>query len=487
MTATTLLLEVAARLESPDTLAALHAAIEANPQLLVGDSHAVRAILGPIIPFESRTARIMRTINQSIVITSTWYLHQNLLTPAGLNVKDVRGADGWRIVLVFHRDGKAMTVTHIRREESLPSSTDAFELEWDVHLSFDGDAVFQGAMLKLLSFEINYERAGAMSQTRIDDLLHRFCHGNQVVLEQTVAAKFVSLPRASVSSNMSSAGSMPRSGSDSLFSTGSLPRRSAAASPTPAPIQAASLSASASTHGTAPAAHASKPSTSVAASATAAAPSSAASALQGPALSLSRPAAPRFNSAPSGLSSLLASATSASSDVGSAVSTSDVATPDHPLDGSNTAQSGSDTNAKTSMSDTMPTDMSVLTSTSTAFEAGVITTSTNANANAKPASGPMNGASVGATSASMATIVPVSASVSAGDLAGPAASTVPPKLATKHDVPITSRLSTSESAAAAIAAAAAAAAATKKKPAKLSFWSSWFGRSSSSAAAPSLD
>ncbi|KAJ1339320.1 hypothetical protein BSLG_006054 [Batrachochytrium salamandrivorans] len=130
----------------------------------------------------------MRAINQSVVITGTWYLHLYLLTPAGVHVKDVQGADGWKVLLDFHRD-RAMFVTHIRREQSLPSSTDAFELEWSIHLSFDGDAVFQGAMLKLLSFEIARDHQH-MSPTRVKELMTRFCNGHELVLGAVYLATF---------------------------------------------------------------------------------------------------------------------------------------------------------------------------------------------------------------------------------------------------------------------------------------------------------
>ncbi|KAJ1344555.1 hypothetical protein BSLG_000079 [Batrachochytrium salamandrivorans] len=191
VTATQLLVDVAARLEHPSVVKALLEAIATNPDLALGNSAAIKFLIESVLTQQSRTARLVRAINQSVVITGTWYLHQNLLAPAGVQVKDVRGAEGWRVLLDFHKD-KAMYVTHVRREQSLPSSTDAFELEWSIHLSFDGDATFQGAMLKLLTFEIAQHHP-SMTQNRVRQLMSRFCNGHEMVLEQTLAAP-VSLP-----------------------------------------------------------------------------------------------------------------------------------------------------------------------------------------------------------------------------------------------------------------------------------------------------
>ncbi|OAJ36058.1 hypothetical protein BDEG_20271 [Batrachochytrium dendrobatidis JEL423] len=193
-TATQLLLDVASQLEQPAIVCAMHQAIVDHPDLSIGDTSAVKFLIEHVLTQKSRTARLMRAINQSVVITGTWYLHQNLLTPAGVHVKDVQGADGWKVLLDFHRD-RAMFVTHIRREQSLPSSTDAFELEWSIHLSFDGDAVFQGAMLKLLSFEIARDHQH-MSPTRVKELMTRFCNGHELVLEQYISQHSATLGSA---------------------------------------------------------------------------------------------------------------------------------------------------------------------------------------------------------------------------------------------------------------------------------------------------
>eukprot|EP00842_Homolaphlyctis_polyrhiza_P006025 jgi/Hompol1/6423/HPOL_003483-RA len=185
--ATQLLFEVASHLEAPAVLESMSAALQEDPSLASGDSHAVKFLIESVLTPTSRTALLMRSINQAVVITAAWYLHQNLLAPAGVQVKDVRSADGWRVILDFKNDNRALFVTHIRREQSLASSTDAFELEWSLHLSFDGSVIFQGCMLKLESFAIAEDHS-LMTPSRIDSLMRHFCNGNQLVLSQEVAS-----------------------------------------------------------------------------------------------------------------------------------------------------------------------------------------------------------------------------------------------------------------------------------------------------------
>lgn len=174
---------LAEALEPTETQQRLKNELVANPSLRSCDRHAMQHLIDDVLTTDSRTARIVRTLTQSVVIIASFYMYQNLFEPAGVLVRDVEGEEGWQIAVNVEQ-GKAVHVTHIRKERSIPSSSDAFRLEWSIHLSFDSDAVFQGAMLKLLSFQLT--DADSMDSNRISFLNRHFCFGNEIVVEQSL-------------------------------------------------------------------------------------------------------------------------------------------------------------------------------------------------------------------------------------------------------------------------------------------------------------
>lgn len=209
------LVAMAERLEPPTTVAALQNEIANNPDY-AGDHIVIKHLVEDLLTTSSPTARLMRALNQCIVLTGAWYLHQNLLGPAGLMAKDVRGPEGWTIIIRFceavegppidatqddpiyptiedttptattpinttaHR---AIYITHNRRESSLDGAAERFELDWAVHLAFDERAQFQSAMLKVKRFHV---ADGTVGHIRWRELMGRFCGNEGLVIEQEV-------------------------------------------------------------------------------------------------------------------------------------------------------------------------------------------------------------------------------------------------------------------------------------------------------------
>ncbi|KAJ3071283.1 hypothetical protein HK102_006470, partial [Quaeritorhiza haematococci] len=111
--ASTILLDLARRLEPPETLAALQEALaptltgttangKEKTKTLTLDARPMQHILEKVLTPASRTARLLRSINQAIILSGTWYIYQNVMSVVGLMTKDVRGPEGWRIRIHFH-------------------------------------------------------------------------------------------------------------------------------------------------------------------------------------------------------------------------------------------------------------------------------------------------------------------------------------------------------------------------------------------------
>ncbi|KND00263.1 uncharacterized protein SPPG_04593 [Spizellomyces punctatus DAOM BR117] len=235
------LLTLARHLEPEATLTALRDEIKKSSYCAQGDHIAVKHLVTNILTTSSPTARLLRALNQCIVLTGAYYLHQNLLGPCGLMARDVRGPEGWKIIVRFceaiepsddrdnemqndesedppvpatasdipvnlppttlpspssqpvHRN-RAIYISHQRRERSLDGAPERFLLDWCVHLAFDQTAQFQGAMLKVARFEVDHK---GVDPARRDELLRRFCGTDGLVIQQEVVNGVVgsTLPR----------------------------------------------------------------------------------------------------------------------------------------------------------------------------------------------------------------------------------------------------------------------------------------------------
>jgi len=88
------------------------------------------------IGLDSKTGRIFRATNQSILFPAILHLRQQVYGEEVGMTKDVRRPDGWVIKIQL---GDANFVTHTRWEQSIaePGSPEFFEVQWEIRLSFD--------------------------------------------------------------------------------------------------------------------------------------------------------------------------------------------------------------------------------------------------------------------------------------------------------------------------------------------------------------
>jgi len=88
------------------------------------------------IGIDSKTGRIFRATNQSILFPAILHLRQQVYGEEVGMTKDVRRPDGWVIKIQL---GDANFVTHTRWEQSIaePGSPEFFEVQWEIRLSFD--------------------------------------------------------------------------------------------------------------------------------------------------------------------------------------------------------------------------------------------------------------------------------------------------------------------------------------------------------------
>lgn len=95
----------------------------------------VESLFQNTIGLDSKTAKVFKTLTQAIIHTATFHIKANLKTD--IMTGDVRGPDGWQIVVLFAHD--VINITHRRREKSLDSlgPKHQFWYEWVLHMVFD--------------------------------------------------------------------------------------------------------------------------------------------------------------------------------------------------------------------------------------------------------------------------------------------------------------------------------------------------------------
>lgn len=92
---------------------------------------------------DSRTIRVLKTINQDLVAHCTCELKEHITSR--FMTKDVRTPEGWRIVIQLPKEeaGAGIQVVHTRREQSIDLGGDVrnhWEFEWELKLLLDSGA-----------------------------------------------------------------------------------------------------------------------------------------------------------------------------------------------------------------------------------------------------------------------------------------------------------------------------------------------------------
>jgi hypothetical protein len=142
--------EVAARLESEETLGRLKKAFEKLlQQEKYGDLELVlEELFEKDIGVDSKTARVFKVIHQNIIFTAVFQLKSKV--PMTTMTRDVRAREGWRIFVRFHEN--VVDVSHKRREQSLATAPpdEQYWFEWELRMLFDKEMQdMQSSVLKI--------------------------------------------------------------------------------------------------------------------------------------------------------------------------------------------------------------------------------------------------------------------------------------------------------------------------------------------------
>lgn len=114
----------------------------------------VKDLFTKTIGKDSKTARIFKAIHQGIIHSCTYQIKAKV-TPDILT-GDVRGPEGWQILILFAND--VISISHRRRERSidLTGPKDKFWFEWALHMTFDKDLKdLNAAVLKIVDLQIS--------------------------------------------------------------------------------------------------------------------------------------------------------------------------------------------------------------------------------------------------------------------------------------------------------------------------------------------
>ena len=163
-------------LEPAETLVKARSAFAAAaPSVHAGSDHQslLEDLFSAHIGLSSRTFKVFQAIHQSILFPAISYLHENLYShPKIGNMKDVRRADGWTVLIYITHHG-AIYVTHQRWEQSLHPESDPrhFEVRWEMRLSFDRDMqALRAVILRIQELRFSEDATPAYRQQIIDVL-----------------------------------------------------------------------------------------------------------------------------------------------------------------------------------------------------------------------------------------------------------------------------------------------------------------------------
>jgi len=137
---------------------------------------AMNDLFEKVVGEDSKTARVFKAIHQNILFVGCYELKTKITM--NTMTKDVRGPEGWRILISFTKE--TCSVTHYKREESLATAppTDRFWFEWKIHMIFDKAMTdMQAAFLKVTNLGFGDE----ISEVKKAEVTKMLCAGNLLV------------------------------------------------------------------------------------------------------------------------------------------------------------------------------------------------------------------------------------------------------------------------------------------------------------------
>jgi hypothetical protein len=139
---------------------------------------ALSDIFSNAIGLKSSTFSVFRAIHQSILFPAIFHLKTKLYNQVGA-MKDVRGEDGWRVIIYIAPQGN-ISVTHTRWEQSLheDNSPDKFHCQWEIRLSFDRDMIdLRAVFLRIMELKFS----PSMKNERKAEILNILKGGGYIV------------------------------------------------------------------------------------------------------------------------------------------------------------------------------------------------------------------------------------------------------------------------------------------------------------------
>jgi len=171
------ILGVASNVETLERLAFIKEGLS-NYNTAGGEMELTMAkIFDEVIGIDSNTAKVFKAIHQNVLFVGCFELKTKITM--NTMTKDVRGPEGWRILITFGDRGTIM-VTHYKREESLATApkTDQFWFEWKIQITFDKDlSDVQATVLKVT----NMGFGETTSETKKAEITKMLCAGNLLV------------------------------------------------------------------------------------------------------------------------------------------------------------------------------------------------------------------------------------------------------------------------------------------------------------------
>jgi len=136
----------------------------------------MRKLFETVIGVDSKTSKVFKVIHQNTLFVGCLELKTKI--PMHTLTKDVRGPEGWKILISFTRD--TCTIAHIKREESLATApdTEKFWFEWRLHMTFDKEMTdLQASFLKVTNLGFG-EHISESMKAEITKIL---CAGNMMI------------------------------------------------------------------------------------------------------------------------------------------------------------------------------------------------------------------------------------------------------------------------------------------------------------------
>lgn len=141
-----------------------------------GDSVGLLKEMVMIMGHDSRAARILKFINQSVILQGTFELKSTLTK--SLVTKDVRGDEGWQICVTL---AEFVQIKHVRKEQSVELGAQKHNhwgFEWEIRLTCDKNMMaLTAANLRITDLTLGDE----MDEALAENLRTTFGNGKLIV------------------------------------------------------------------------------------------------------------------------------------------------------------------------------------------------------------------------------------------------------------------------------------------------------------------